>query len=700
MKRIAPMSTLKDEENAYTAWGWTWTPDQLPVIPNGPYNVGSGYDVHGDFEADDLWQNAIMWQRTGVQGYYDLAQAWAVYYRDHYLTEYQADLNDFFGDHTFGWGLVLWSQLTGDVSYMNAANDIGDTVQAAWVNFTEHVKDAFYGERGPGRILKLAVALSRCSWADQIWAALRDSVVWNDRTVNGVEIGFWAEDPAQFTWATGATGAISSFEFAVLFDGLSDYYDMSQDPEVKRRLVLMANFAKVYGLDPTTQYGPTWWMVDFPTAGSFFGTGLQAGAPLQPFYTSVMVDVLTRAYQLTGDQSYLARARYTWDRFDHGRAEDVYPYTNPLPAGKVGSFMNTPMHSGGTFYLDNGTLTYAKWLFAAVAATPPPPADQWKILPNSSLRASIAASSWIVSPGPDGWSNPPDNMVTDWNGGIVANGKLILPAVGGHTSWFYNDVWEFDPASGWSNRRKSFLPYVPITQADSQQLLIYSDNSPATVHTYDGIASLPNGDVFVIGGPAWGTLGWEPPPRRFNLSTNQWTFGTSQNYYPQAGTCCDVDANGIVYIRMYTQLLAYDPVQDKYLWALPNITDRSASYWTALLINGVFYMFGNQGVWAQDLNPNADHSVQVLTLTGDPLPAVGGPGVAWEPALDQIVYWPGDASVYLINLQTKVVTKRTAGGDNPGLMQLHGTYKRFGRIGPKQYLLMNTLDAVHQLTLS
>ena len=46
-------------------------------------------DVHGDFEADDVWQNLLMFKRTGNSVYREMAANWAEYY----VKYYQSDLN-------------------------------------------------------------------------------------------------------------------------------------------------------------------------------------------------------------------------------------------------------------------------------------------------------------------------------------------------------------------------------------------------------------------------------------------------------------------------------------------------------------------------------------------------------------------------------------------------------------------------------
>jgi hypothetical protein len=78
---------------------------------------------------------------------------------------------------------------------------------------------------------------------------------------------------------------------------------------------------------------------------------------------------------------------------------------------------------------------------------------------------------------------------------------------------------------------------------------------------------------------------------------------------------------------------------------------------------------------------------------------VNAPGVAFEPLLNKYVVWAGGTDVYLVDLAALTITRVPAAGDNPGPGVGIGTYKRFGRIGPGSYLLMNSVDGVFKLTL-
>lgn len=374
------IGVLQDEEDAYGILNWTYTGGQLPTIPDGPYTAGST-DVHNELEADDVWQNLVMYNRTGVQGYADLRDAWKNYYLGGYLTNFASDLSSFFGDHTFGWGLVDY----GGPTRLAAANAIGDAVESDWYNvFSPSTKNCFNGMRGPGRILKLACALGRMTWARDIWIALRDSAQWHEPVLGGVQVGYWHEldattvagDPpgsgGPFPWAAGSTGMISSFSVAVLNNGLADYFDLTGDQEVERRLKLMARFSEKFMMDtsgnPPVNHTGHWIMVDaFGVVGTFYHSGLGSGLLLDPFYTCTQVNTLVRGYILTGDIALLNRAVFHWDRSSRAIYNDTYPYTNrPAEvAGEVGYFMNSRMLSP-TFYISDGELTYVGTLFKAI----------------------------------------------------------------------------------------------------------------------------------------------------------------------------------------------------------------------------------------------------------------------------------------------------------------------------------------------
>src|SRR5882672_1264160 len=119
---LSRYGTLEDEKAAYRLWGWTWAADQEPSGPRNPpdtyvSSLGPEQDVHGDFEADDLWQNLLMFKRTDNPAYRQMAANWAEYYINYYESDLRSGGNPDSGygyDHLFGFGLIDWFEESGD----------------------------------------------------------------------------------------------------------------------------------------------------------------------------------------------------------------------------------------------------------------------------------------------------------------------------------------------------------------------------------------------------------------------------------------------------------------------------------------------------------------------------------------------------------------------------------------------------------
>lgn len=329
------------------------------------------------------------------------------------------------------------------------------------------------------------------------------------------------------------------------------------------------------------------------------------------------------------------------------------------------------------------------------------------LLPNSSLRTAINASPWITYPGSDNFSSSPDNICNGWNGACISTARnmLILPAVGGHTSWFWNDVWGYNYVTHqWTNIRQSFPTYITVLAHDTggpggSPLLIYSDGSPSTVHTYDGVAFMDGLDkIVMIGGPFYGNTGNIVPPHVFDMTSHNWSYGSSQQAaFPQHGTCTSRNGNSI-WVRYWGEVRSYDPTNDTFTLITGSAADRSFAYFTALpdVINGFMYMVGAGQVWRD----TSAAVTEKLTLTGPAFPPISAPGIAWEPTLGKIVIWCGGLDIYLVDPIALTSEHFICTGDDPGPGQPNGTFKRFGRISALNYIVMNSVDAVHQLTLT
>ena len=185
-KTLRPIGTLADEKNAYQSWGWTWRVDQEPVVAPDPEFVVGSVDVHDETEGDDLWQNLMMYRRTGLRGYWDRAVGWADFfkYRYRHSSEFQSDWSGFNGDHTYGWGLIDWYEFTGDTAALAEAQEIAAYVEAFWTGTPEirayrrpgAYSMGYYGIRQGARHLMLAVRVAEATRATR-WIALRDRLI-------------------------------------------------------------------------------------------------------------------------------------------------------------------------------------------------------------------------------------------------------------------------------------------------------------------------------------------------------------------------------------------------------------------------------------------------------------------------------------------------------------------------------------------
>ncbi len=375
--------TLAQEKAYYTSRGWAWTADQEP---NGPPNPGSSYyvhcvDVHGDTEADDLWQNLLMWKRTGSQQYYDLAAQWARYYINEYrlsapdCTPYDNlpyDLNAFGADHMWGWGLVDWWEITGDQAALNEAVELAKVSESLYLTETS-LPVSTTGIRGIARHLLLVMRVAEAT-GDPRWISLRDHIadllihspMWN--TSYGTYL--WPRPEGSVTYQLTISPVHAGFANWALYR----YYEVTGNTEARDRVMAMARFAQQYALHPTYQYSGSYIVFDSESPWySHFDDGSwdnpEAQVPV-PTLTIAWIDTMIRGYRLTGDQTLLDRVYYHWERGSKARYGDR---EYRAPDDQVGRFINKNFLSDTPFYAENGDLSYAALLFADAPGGPPPP---------------------------------------------------------------------------------------------------------------------------------------------------------------------------------------------------------------------------------------------------------------------------------------------------------------------------------------
>jgi hypothetical protein len=384
------MPTIKDEEDAYTAWGWDWSsaihPGTVTESYSGTYNVISP-DIHGDTEGDDLWTYAQMFDRGGNAVYENRRKEWNEYFEaGNYRLQLDSGTDDSYGyDHMYGYGLVYEYWRNGDAGALAEAVNLGAIVEDGWDgngwngNYGCLLSNACYeyGYREAARHLLLIAYLTKAT-GDSRWTTLRDTMVntilnksgW-DATYGMFFAGefFTDESFGSGYYAAGYRTYFSPAQ-AILVEGLYEVYLQTGNATIKSRIISMADFFIAKALDPSSQY--VGYRAGINPSGNPYHIGPGA------VYTTALVNTLVLAYKLTGTTNYLTQAKYFFNRGTKGDPGDGHRLA---PDNKVHHFVDTVWASSTSyFYLDfnRGELLYTYRIFEnggspTVVSTPPPP---------------------------------------------------------------------------------------------------------------------------------------------------------------------------------------------------------------------------------------------------------------------------------------------------------------------------------------
>lgn len=184
--------TLKDEEAAYSKWGWSVvskTERQDAPEPELEASIRMFGDTH-EYESDLAGAFLLQWLRYGARGFFDNGEAAAGYIRDQHLWRTTGFVHDGFntlptlikisskrkiaatpalswaydyskfdaarsvamGDHLFALGLSDYFCLTGDPDSKDAMEDLGEHLKAKWNSMdTINPIDEGYYSRNWGR---------------------------------------------------------------------------------------------------------------------------------------------------------------------------------------------------------------------------------------------------------------------------------------------------------------------------------------------------------------------------------------------------------------------------------------------------------------------------------------------------------------------------------------------------------------------
>jgi hypothetical protein len=585
--------SLEDERETYRRLGWKWSAKQEPHYPHQPdYTVNmTRVAIHYDSESDDLWSNVIMYLRSGIRGFLDRSRAWANYYKwemvfrtDGFkyawdgngerpavarpdapieLTPYdlsylkeaadgKTDTHTWAGDHLWGWGLLDYYDLTGDMDALQAAIDLGGNVEQLWMWRKEY--HPLYGTRAVARNLLFAVRLYDAT-DDPRWKKLADHLI-----EMMLATGYWKENWGTYAYPRQAGGwYMSPHHNAELHTAFARYDERIGNPEVKRRLIRMSEFARDHALHPKWQHSAKSLSLDVPQPGAiqYQDWNDDAEPIMNPYHTFVFVDTLVRGYRLTGDKTFLNRARYFWDRGSKAQFKKPANY-RVVGDGAVGHFANAHFNCCGThpiFFKMNGELQFVSLLFWDAARVDLPPLGK-----PAALRAPAAplpTSSAIVPVSFEAGSSPPR---------VVAQASPVEPAQLrglGSNQWRQLD----------SPPRTVYQPILSNQKETSDCGRTITDGNPI-FRSFSGLAA-GDGVVLSFGGGHAGHPGNDLD--LYSFESNTWTIpyapecpepGTPTHRQVRGGGVATrgISPQGRPWVHHTYQNTTYDPVRKRFIF--------------------------------------------------------------------------------------------------------------------------------------
>ena len=396
-------SSYTDEKNAYRKWGWSWpTPGNLLSeehhLPRTPdlYPSWSGLDAANDPEADDLHDNIIMYARVQIPTFLDRVRAWTRYMKwewafrtdgfvyagawgkswdgpgtvsrgpalepsltsiDNAYIEHDIKLGKADESHMWSGGLLDAYYLTGDHDALEAAIDVAEQIKRyfGWQNPPAQYVDG--NARFQARALQILTrtweATSDPQWkdaADHLIRQFLDSSRYDPR-------GFYYAStidlpPAEASRYSSEGKAVVPFMMSAVVEALYRYYLSTGDSAVRFQLLQIATFWRDHGLDPATGYGGDIIVVDSPLHGdvSHFSYSQYADiSPINPYTVAgsseCFVNALVIGFRLTGDWSYLRRAKLYWNQGSKRSFTDPYDQHFATDT-QVGRFANSLQQAG------------------------------------------------------------------------------------------------------------------------------------------------------------------------------------------------------------------------------------------------------------------------------------------------------------------------------------------------------------------
>ena len=309
---------------------------------------------------------------------------------------------------------------------------------------------------------------------------------------------------------------------------------------------------------------------------------------------------------------------------------------------------------------------------------------EWYEFPNSYL-ADVAADSsrwpWL------GWGERIGGIVNDWSSGALdtTRDRLYIGPAGGHRGYYGNEVYAFDLRATPPAWQRLTDP-DPVIEGDECPR---DPGLPCGIHTYDGLEYLPPPfDRFA-------QLGWDGQ-RAFmlNLTTNRWESQPDFLMRGRTGASAAYDP--------FQRVLWYNDPQGLgfYAW------DIETGHWTMRGHGSRTYAHtaifdperrevvavghGNTLTLGTGLGATLGERSVITTTGAREVEDANVPGLEYDPSTHRIVAWIGGRDVYVLDLETRVWTRQSGVGTDPGIPNINGTFGRFRYVPDLNvYVLMN-----------
>jgi hypothetical protein len=281
-----------------------------------------------------------------------------------------------------------------------------------------------------------------------------------------------------------------------------------------------------------------------------------------------------------------------------------------------------------------------------------------------------------------------------WSGGTYdpVNKKLWVWG-GGHGDYYGNELYAFNIET---LKWERVTDPSPITQLSQDPI---PDGSPASRHTYDGLAFITHANRFFgyggsMAGNGYGTsVTWT-----FDPAAKKWfNMNPAGNANRPSTNCCNFSGeydpvSRKVFMRDPNWLCAYD--FDKNAWEhVQNLAhDWGPGKGVVDPKRRLYFTLGSDEFLVYDIAGNRDASADWNTTGDDALTGGYGPGAGYDAKADAIVGWMGGGP-YVLDLASKTWSRKSATGA-PTQQVGNGTFGRFRYIPDDNvFILVNGIDS-------